>query len=682
MSDDEDLYCNPETNIFLQTMAASKKPKPQPQPSFKAPFKSPGLPERTPSKPPKPAFFKRKVPVPVPSSEESAKDELKNLFKNGLKRPSEFRLTPAVSSNENSAPKSFPKKPAVFPPSQEKEVISPFPKLRHVEGSVLSKPTQENESISPSRLRQVSAELGKNPPPVPDKFALPKPDECPTSIEVDVSKSPSAPAVPRRTSRLSSCSGSQENIALINDPTSASPFAERQASPLPESLNSPTLSAKSADSAKCQTVTSSAQPSAMFEPPPYNQYGQDDPEELYTDNDLPPIPQEEPEPPPYNQYGQDDPEELYTDNDLPPIPREEPLPKRRALKPISAPPRIPLETFPGTYNPEEDPEEMYNDTEIEMYPLNPNLPPPAPKINLTPSVPPPQSKPSLPPPSAPLPPQNNTFATPPSDEESDEELYADADFPEPLQPPRLASSFPSPLPSRAPPPISPMPTRAPPPMQAPPPRGPTVCPPLPAIEDPKELEQFEDPDEMYTENDLPLPAPYSPYNPDFEDDEELYADPDFAENIPHQPDPSPIPPPSEYNPEEEGDEDIYADIDEYMLNKQVQSMINPGAPPPPPGVQEISTPDLPNAPPPPVKDKKQKKGLLSIFKKKKEGKSTECINSPDDVSTSSFFVNNSEKEAEKSHQKGSESETDFEDDELYADGDAYPDCDEIYELEE
>lgn len=158
MSDDEDLYCNPQTNIFLQARLQRSPPKTHKKYFSKKPPPSP-----------------KKAPKPRPAVPASASKELGDLFKNGVTRPSELRKTPAVDLENNA---------------KEKEESSPVIDFRAHLRSVPSPIKTEDQN----RKCSVSSEADLPIPPPP-----PRDHENSSEIPPDIK----SPPIPKRTSTLS-----------------------------------------------------------------------------------------------------------------------------------------------------------------------------------------------------------------------------------------------------------------------------------------------------------------------------------------------------------------------------------------------------------------------------------------------------------------------------------------------
>ena len=142
MSDDEDLYCNPQSNVFLQARF-KKEPPPVKKKS--------GL------------FSRKPPPAPKPVAPVTAGDELGNLFKSGLTKPSELR---------KAAP--IPEFHAV-PKSDSEGIIDFRAGLRHVRSPIKSE--SENDLSEP-----LPAPSNDHSDPTPSKEAFSPPIPKRTSV--------------------------------------------------------------------------------------------------------------------------------------------------------------------------------------------------------------------------------------------------------------------------------------------------------------------------------------------------------------------------------------------------------------------------------------------------------------------------------------------------------------------
>ena len=728
MSDNEDLYCNPQSNVFLQARKQNKPPKKlnEKKKLFgKKPAPQPG------SKPEKP-----RPAIPV-----SANQELGNLFKGGLTRPSELRKTTiprreADSSNEKvespvidfrahlKAVESPIKTEAEnrISVTSDTDILPPLPsELNNDEGISNEQPDIQSPPV-PKRSSKLS--IRRRPVPIPtpnnngssnsqsenDPLQIEKQNEANLADSSDPPDElpeifPNPPLVryevviPRPKRRLLQEPSKAPVIPLNTFPVSISIKADT----LPDYISDDTY-----PDGDCEEMYTENDI-----PFPEDTYPDGDCEEMYTENDIPF---------PEDTYPDGDCEEMYTENDIP---------------------------FPEDMYPDGDCEEMYTENDIpfpeDTYPgdemfTEDDLPPPtppslsplydAPKTLLFPRPPDQQIVCSteeqiedndeafytdevcdypafkqashlkeVEPPRPPVPQYDNN-------EEDDEDIYEDAEFPliqescpvgdynpeleecEDIYDDIGSCNVPS-FESPTPPSLSPL-YDAPKTLLFPrPPDQQIVC---------STEEQIEDNDEaFYTDEVCDYPAfkqashlkevepprpPVPQYDNNEEDDEDIYEDAEF----PLIQESCPV---GDYNPELEECEDIYDDIGSCnvpsfesptpvkiqpspMVARQSSgppSLVPPPSLPPPP--------QLPVSAPPPsaaATKQKQKGGLFGIFKKSKKKPSVDSHNSSD------LSVNdNPAEEAQPSKQPLHEDE----DDELYIDGEGceYSDDDDepIYE---
>ena len=555
MSDNEDLYCNPQSNVFLQARKQNKPPKKlnEKKKLFgKKPAPQPG------SKPEKP-----RPAIPV-----SANQQLGNLFKGGLTRPSELRKT-TIPKREADSSNEKVESPVIDFRAHLKAVASPI------------KTEAENRRLS------VTTEIDILPP-LPSELNN---DEGISNEQPDIQ----SPPVPERSSKLSICnrpvpvptpnngsSNSQSendplqiekqneaNLADSSDPPDPLQVRDEVVIPRPKRRLLQVPSKAPVIPLNTFPVIISMKADTLLDYIPEGTYPDEDCEEMYTENDIPF---------PEDAYPDGDCEEMYTENDLP-FPEdaypdgdcEEMYTENDIPFPADAYPDGDCEElytendlpFPEDAYPDEDCEEMYTENDLPL-PTLPSRPSPvnAPKTILFPRPPD----------------QQIVCSTEEQIEDDDEAFYTDevCDYPAFKQVSHLK--------------------------EVEPPR-----PPVPQYDNNEEEDE-----DIYEDAEFPLiqeSCPVGDYNPELEECEDIYDDIGSC-NVPRFESPTPMR--AQHSP-------MVA-----RHNSVPPSLVPPPSLPPPP--------QLPvSAPPPPAAATKQKQkgGLFGIFKKSKKKPSVDSHNSSD-----------------------------------------------------
>ncbi|XP_063679149.1 uncharacterized protein LOC134814803 [Bolinopsis microptera] len=300
MSDNEDLYCNPQSNVFLQTQKQNKPPKklnekkrlfgkkPAPQPGSKA-------------EKPRPA-------IPV-----SANQQLGDLFKGGITRPSELRKT-TIPRREADSFNEKVESPVIDFRAHLKAVASPIKTDAENRSSV----TSDTDILPPlpSGLDNNEEISNEQPdiksPPVPKR-----------SSKLSIRRRP----VPVPTPNNGSSSSQSENDPLqIEKPQNEAAESSNPPDELPEIFPDPPLVRDEVviprpkrrllqKPSKAPVIPLSTFPVIISikadtfpDYIPEDAYPDGDCEEMYTENDLPF---------PEDAYPDGDCEEMYTENDIP-----------------------------------------------------------------------------------------------------------------------------------------------------------------------------------------------------------------------------------------------------------------------------------------------------------------------------------------------------------------------------
>lgn len=319
MSEDEDLYCNPQTNVFLQARLQQK-------PAKKAQDKKSLFKKKPPPSPKKKITPPRGVPA-------SASAELGSLFKSGVTKPSELRKTAApeklveTSVNQN-----------------DDHVIDFRAHLRPVPSPI--KTEAENRRCSVTSEIDLPPpppenEDDENPPlqspPVPKRSStLRRPVPAPPSLKTELEKDPLKPFIEQN---------KQESDLELNvqEILTGPPPIEDQSEPSITHLR-PRRRILQKPS-KAPPIPLHTFPDGISTRPITNTtLEEDDCDEMYTENEMP-LPEETCD-------------ELYTENYIPSI--------EGSCDELYTENDLPV--------PEEDCDEMYTENDLPMPDL-PNLPP-------------------------------------------------------------------------------------------------------------------------------------------------------------------------------------------------------------------------------------------------------------------------------------------------------------------
>ena len=365
MSEDEDLYCNPQTNVFLQARLQAKPPKKVQEKKSLFKRKPPPSPER-------------KITPPRAVVPASANAELGSLFKSGVTKPSDLR--------KNTAPE---KSVETLVKQNEDHVIDFRAHLRAVPSPI--KTEAENRRCSVTSETDLpppppeNDDGDKDPPvkspPVPKRTStLRRPVPTPPSQNPESEQGPLKPFLQQDKQESDSNHLPHLQEILPGPPPIEDLVVANTTPPRPKRriLQKPSK----APQIPLHSFPDGISSGAITQPTVEDNYPDDDCDEMYTENDLPP-PEENCDelytendlPPP-----EDDSEELYTENDIP-FPEEDcdemytendlPPPDLPTLPPLYDAPKTPLLPDRAVCIEEniiEDDDEVYTD-EVCDYPM-------------------------------------------------------------------------------------------------------------------------------------------------------------------------------------------------------------------------------------------------------------------------------------------------------------------------